>query len=64
MPKLVHPLPELNYGALQTPKLNPQTSITKVSTVVRNIDEVRVQKLKDEIDTLLVVVSCLSTCLR
>ncbi|KAK7687708.1 hypothetical protein QCA50_008924 [Cerrena zonata] len=60
MPRLVHPLPVLNFGAPQSLKVNSQDSITKVSRAVRKIDEVRVQKSKDEIDTLLVVAGLFS----
>ncbi|KAK7687730.1 hypothetical protein QCA50_008946 [Cerrena zonata] len=60
MPKLVHPMAELNFGSPQSLKPNPQDSITKVSAAVRNIDEVRVQKSRDEIDTLLVVAGLFS----
>lgn len=61
MPKLIHPSPERDLGPPQSLKANPQDSLTKVSSVVRKIDEVKTQKSKEEIDTLLVVVSRLNT---
>lgn len=63
MPKLVLPLPIANLGPSPlpgpTPVPPPETCISKISTDVRSMDEEIVKKSKEEVDTLLVVVSAL-----
>lgn len=57
MPRLVDPFPGLDYGPRQPPELNPQDSMMKVSTRIRKIDEGRIHKAQNELDTVLVAVS-------
>lgn len=61
MPELIIPTPIANLGPsplpAPTPVPPPEACISKISTDVRNMDEEIVKKSKEEVDTLLVVVS-------
>lgn len=56
MPKLVHPLPEPEYGPRQPPKLDPKDAIKMVSAAVKKIDDHTIYKSKEGLDTLLLAV--------
>lgn len=57
MPKFTHPSPKQDFGPPQSLNINPQMCLSKIAATVKSTDEIFIRKSKEEIDTLLVVVS-------